>query len=212
MLLVFNGPPGSGKDEACEYLAAKGLIHKSFKEPLFKMTSTVFNVDHDWFMSGYNDRNVKEAYDEKLKMSRREAMIYTSEGVIKPLHGKDFFGKAFADSMLLCSDYCSSDGGFVEEITPVINKIGKNEIIIVNLFRNGRDFSSDSRKYLLTDNVISVLGSKAKTTDNFEIDQRLSGVGSYRVHNNGTIDEFRNYLDSIYEKEKNVRRKRSKTE
>jgi hypothetical protein len=60
--------------------------------------------------------------------------------------------------------------------------------------------------------VISDFGSQIKNADNFELDQRLSGIGSYRIHNNGTIDEFRNYLDSIYEKEKNVRRKRSKAE
>jgi DNA polymerase III delta prime subunit len=209
MFIIFNGPPGSGKDEACHHLVKKyGCTHKSFKQILFTLTCKLFKVDYDWFMSDYDNREKKEAFEEKLGMSRREAMIHTSENVIKPLFGKDYFGKALAEELLDNDAYCASDGGFLEEIDPVINKLGKSNVLIVNLFRDGCDFSKDSRKYLFTENVIDEFVINNKTDIKDSSYKELIETNSYHIHNNGSIEEFRLCLDSIYEKEQHVRNKR----
>ena len=136
MIIVFNGPPGSGKDVACDFLKKMGFKHIEFKSKLFKDTIRFYKVDEKWFYDGYT-RDTKDVTEEKLSgLSRRQALINVSENVRKRLDGDEFYGKIAADGMVLGSDYCISDGGFTEEIGEVINKFGKDEIIFVRLFRD----------------------------------------------------------------------------
>ena len=107
MIILFNGPPGSGKDLAADWFKKKGFKHLSFKYQLFKETIKYFDVDEAWFMEGYNNREIKEIPSTLLgNMSRREAMIYVSEKVIKPKRGLDYFGNLVADEIDLMKDYC----------------------------------------------------------------------------------------------------------
>ena len=61
MIVIFNGPPASGKDEAASLFKQEfGFGNLSFKYQLFKETIEHFKVDKEWFMEGYNDRSQKE--------------------------------------------------------------------------------------------------------------------------------------------------------
>jgi broad-specificity NMP kinase len=115
LIIIFNGPPGSGKDEAASYFKLRGFKHLSFKYVLFQETLSFFGVDEEWFMNGYNDRTVKERPEDLLDgMSRREAMIYVSEVITKPAFGNDIFGVHVASEIEDEKDYAVSDGGFEE--------------------------------------------------------------------------------------------------
>ena len=60
MIVIFNGPPASGKDEAASlYKENFGFGNLSFKYQLFKETVKYFDVDERWFMEGYNNREMK---------------------------------------------------------------------------------------------------------------------------------------------------------
>ena len=90
MIILFNGPPGSGKDHAADYYKQYGFKHLSFKYQLFKETIKYFNVDKTWFMERYDDRSLKEVPTWKLgNMSCREAMIYVSEENVIEHVGED---------------------------------------------------------------------------------------------------------------------------
>ena len=80
MIVIFNGPPASGKDEAASlFKETFGFGNLSFKYQLFKETINHFEVNERWFMDGYNDREQKEKKEFALNdMSRREAMIHVS--------------------------------------------------------------------------------------------------------------------------------------
>jgi hypothetical protein len=217
MIVIFNGPPSSGKDEACLYFKKLGYIHLSFKEELFKETFKFFSVSKDWFMKGYNDRSVKETPVPQLKvngttLSRRDAMIYVSEQHIKPKFGKEYFGAKLASQIQLDNRYCVSDGGFEEELTPVINKIGADKVILVQLTRDGCDFSSDSRKYFNGNLVREFVLRKETNISNFHMLSKKFDIRTYRVHNNGTIEEFRSVLQLIHEKESDVQNKKTKSD
>jgi hypothetical protein len=150
MHVIFNGPPGSGKDEACHFLKTNyGYKHLQMKDELFIDTAEYYGVSLEWFMNGYDDRTLKEfPRDELGGISKRQALIHVSETVMKPKHGKDYYGRKTAEKMDQVSSYCFSDGGFIEEILPVINTIGQENICIVQLYRTGCSFSSDSRNYI----------------------------------------------------------------
>ena len=206
-VIIFNGPPGTGKDEACLFFKQRGFTHLSFKYHLFRATTEFYDVSLAWFMEGYDDRSIKERPEHRLDgFSRRQALIFVSEEVIKPRYGKDYFGAMAAKEMELDGNYCFSDGGFMEELIPIINTIEAENISIVQLTREGCDFSSDSRRYFdgnLTEEY--VLNTKTEIMKNHILPQQFP-IRTYRVHNNGTLEEFLNVLEKIHERENNVRK------
>ena len=148
MIILFNGPPRSGKDAAADFFKERGFKHLSFKYQLYKETIRYFDVNEQWFMTRYKNRQEKEVPSALLgHMSCREAMIYVSEQVIKPKRGLDYFGKQVANEIDLNKDYCISDGGFIDELIPVINTVGSKNFVLVQLTREGCDYSTDSRRY-----------------------------------------------------------------
>lgn len=208
MNFIFNGPPGSGKDEACHFLKTNyGYTHVEFKDQLFKETFKFFGVSKGWFMKGYTDRSMKETPVPELKingvsLSRRDAMIYVSEQFIKPKYGKDYFGAKTAEKIDPSSNYCFSDGGFVEEIHPLINKVGRDKICIVQLYRTGCSFSSDSRNYI--DGVlIEELGIKDSDSSRQNSEPQLP-IRMYRIHNNTSVSDFHQMIKEILGKEANA--------
>ena len=211
-VVIFNGPPGAGKDAACDFYQRLGFKHLSFKEELFKETFEFFGVSKDWFMKGYENRSIKEKPVPQLKingqiMSRRDAMIYVSENYIKPKYGNDYFGNQLSLNIKKDDSYCVSDGGFIEELHPVINTIGVENVVLIQLTRNGCDYSSDSRRYF-DGNLIQefVIGHHTTIKDEHVLNHKFP-VRMYRIHNNGTIPEFENSLEMIYEKEKNAQQR-----
>ena len=205
MIILFNGPPGSGKDHAADYFKQHGFKHLSFKYQLFKETIKYFNVEEKWFMDGYNDRSQKEVQSMLLgHMSRREAMIYVSEKIIKPRMGLDYFGKLVADEIDLNKDYAISDGGFIDELIPVVEKVGNDNFVLVQLTRNEHDFSSDSRRYF-DGNVVReyVLGNETPVEKKYVLPHKFD-VKTYRIHNNSALSEFEAALKEIFENEINI--------
>jgi hypothetical protein len=206
MIFLFNGPPRSGKDAAADYFKDKGYKHLSFKYQLYKETSKYFDISYDWFMNRYDDRTVKEVPHMDLgHMSCREAMIYVSEKVVKPKRGLDYFGQQVANEIDLNKDYAISDGGFVDELIPVINKVGSNNFVLVQLTREGEDYSTDSRRYF-DGNVVHEYVNSHKTLINkkYVLNHKFN-VKTYRIHNNGTLTDFHSVLEDLYLKEGNVR-------
>jgi hypothetical protein len=200
MIVIFNGPPASGKDEAASLYKEKyGFGNLSFKYQLFKETIKHFDVDERWFMEGYNDRTQKEKSEFALQgMSRREAMIHVSEDIIKPKKGLDYFGKSVAEEIFEDKNYALADGGFVEELEPIIEKVGAENIVIVQLTREGCDYSSDSRKYF-NGRLINewTVGSKTAIDKAYVLKEEMD-IKTYRVHNNGSLHNLHDALEQIH--------------
>jgi hypothetical protein len=205
MIILFNGPPRAGKDEAADFFKAKGFKHLSFKYQLYRETCKYFNCDYKWFMNRYDDRSVKEVPHVDLgHMSCREAMIYVSEKVVKPKRGLDYFGRLVANEIKDGKDYCISDGGFIDELVPVINKVGSDNFVLCQLTREGCDYSTDSRRYF-DGNLIHEYVNEFRTPvqQQYVLPQKFD-VKTYRIHNNSSIGAFHSVLQEIYEKEGNV--------
>jgi len=167
---------------------------------LFKETIAHFGVDENWFMEGYEDRDIKEKKEFALgDRSRREAMIHVSEDIIKPKNGKSFFGWKVSKEIEEGVHYAVADGGFVEELVPLIEKVGAENIVVVQITREGHDFSTDSRRYF-NGNLIKeyVINHPTKIDKTFVLEQKLPNINTYRIHNNGSVRNFHNTLTEIY--------------
>lgn len=205
MIILFNGPPGSGKDHAADYFKQYGFKHLSFKYQLFIETIKYFGVDSAWFMERYNTRSEKEVPTSLLNhMSCREAMIYVSEKIIKPQRGLDYFGNLVAEEIDVHKNYAISDGGFIDELIPVVERVGNDNFVLVQLTRDGHDFSSDSRRYF-DGNVTQefVLGNRTEVEKKYVLPHKFN-VKTYRIHNNLGVSEFEGALEQIFKNEINI--------
>ncbi len=148
-VVILNGPPGSGKDTLADYTASRlGFLHFRFKTALNTVLKAIYNItDED--LKRLGERDKKEIPQDCLfGKSLREAQIFVSEEIIKPNFGKDYFGKRLHDAVLRNS--CSaivSDGGFEEEVL-ILMQNPKLDVILFHLYRDGCDFSNDSRDYI----------------------------------------------------------------
>lgn len=152
-VVILNGPPNSGKDASASFMsqfhyAEIPFVHSEMKHQLVALTKLIWNVsDEDW--EHMYTRENKELPNELLGgLSPRNALIQTSEEVIKPVYGRDYFGIAAARSLQNNTITVFSDGGFVEELLPIVNAVGVDNVLVIRIHREGCDFSKDSRDYL----------------------------------------------------------------
>lgn len=148
-VIILNGPASSGKDDAAKHLSThySNTHHREFKAQLFKLTMLIWGVTQETWDYLYT-RERKEIKTHLLGgMSPREALIHTSEVVIKPNYGKRYFG-VFAAKTLKDGVNIFSDGGFAEEVLPLVDAVGAGNILVVRIHRPGYTFAGDSRTYL----------------------------------------------------------------
>jgi hypothetical protein len=88
------------------------------------------------------------------QLSIREAMIYISEIICKSRFGEDYFGVARAKSIQEGEIAVDSSTGFIEELPPLIEQLGQENILLIRVHREGATFEGDSRSYI-PDGVIT---------------------------------------------------------
>ena len=158
-VILLNGPPGCGKDIGTSFLCEQfGGEHQEFKKKLYELVMCIYSVPASRFWEIYNNRELKEKPLEEFEgLSVRQAMIKVSEEAIKPVYGKEYFGIAAARALKEGSVNVFSDSGFIEELNPLIRKVGKENILLLRIFRPGCSFEGDSRNYLGQDAVLNYM-------------------------------------------------------
>lgn len=159
-IIILNAPPMSGKDEIAEYLSTEyGVIHLEVKELLFQVAVRAAGITRPlWdalYTRDYKERPTPYLMINGERVSPREWMIHCSENLIKPLFGKDAFGKAAVQDLIKRnlrpgSVVVFSDGGFIEELLPLshyANSTG-GSLVLARIERYGYGWGKDSRSYL----------------------------------------------------------------
>lgn len=156
--------------EIYEDRSLKEIPIPEFRVKLKAYTNLCIKLGWDISLSGrdYDDST------EMVNLSIREAMIFISELIVKPTFGQDAFGQYLADSLEEKSINADASVGFVEEIKPVLNKVGSDNYLLMRIHGRG-DYNGDSRSYI-PDGVVP------NTID---------------VYNTGTKEEFLNSICSI---------------
>ena len=109
--------------------------------------------------------------------SSREALIFVSESVVKPVKGKDYYGKKLVEKIEDNPErfYFVSDSGYFEEASSVADK--GYQVIIAQLMRSGATFEGDSRSLLNKDDF-----------------KEYSNIKFCKVDNNGSLDDLYNCI------------------
>lgn len=185
-ILILNGPPGCGKDALASHIAenVKTAKHLMFKESLYKLALDAAGLQSH-YTELFTDRQLKESvatspfYVAGQKVSPRQWLIHISENLIKPNFGKSFFGDRAA-SVIAASNaklFVFSDGGFKEEVLPLID-VG--HVTIIQIKRPNCSFNGDSRNWLTPEML------------------PFRSVNMFTLNNSGTLEQFlQEGLDSI---------------
>lgn len=172
VVVLLNGCINSGKDTLAEMLIAKlGGVKQQFKDALYKHTAELFQMELSSFVKLATGRGTKELPTPSLQgYSPREALIFTSEKVYKPIYGQDYFGKYTASKLEEGYNFVS-DAGFLEEQEVIVAEVPKT--LLVRIHRDGSTFEGDSRNYVYLDH---------------------KGTPSLDLYNNGTLEEARDTI------------------
>jgi hypothetical protein len=177
-IIVMNAPKLIGKDTAADYVAEKYQAqHLRFKDGLYKVAAMVAGISVELMTFLSTERNTKEVPSHYFRVSGefvspRQWLIHCSENIVKPLLGKDFFGKQLAQS-ITADLVVASDSGFESEIIPLLE--AGHDVYVFRIERDGYTFAGDSRNYLPTSPLYK----------------------TFLVENNGTLEQFLNKVGSI---------------
>lgn len=156
-LIILNGPPDTGKDTATDYLVEKyGYTKLEMKGALRRMAHAMASLAlpadkvKDICDCLEFNRELKETVRVAAFGNRtwREFLIWISETVCKPIFGQDVFALAAVKAVRDCGSdrIVFSDGGFQIEVDTLYKHLGP--LALVHVYRDGRTYVSDSRKYV----------------------------------------------------------------
>lgn len=170
-IILFNGPPSSGKDTAADFTA------EHFENVYeYKMALPLKQACHDLLGLKGSLRDLEPIKELPVKfplvdgeMSLRAFYIHLSENVMKPLFGKEIFGKLAVEYIKNSgADLVTiSDSGFVDEAMPTVQAFGYENVLLIRVHREGKTFKGDSRDYI-----------------------ELPGVKTLDLDNNGSLEDF----------------------
>jgi hypothetical protein len=192
-IILFNGPPRSGKDTAAIYLyenweafpwsSGMCLFHR-MSSPLKRMFAAMTNSELDEYDNNLTYEKMK---DNDLRFlnskSYRQWQIDASEKFMKPLYGEDVFARLFVNYVAMHpgadedTTWVVPDCGFEVEAAGLKRYLPEANVFLVAIHRAGCDFSKDSRGYItgLT----------------------LPGSRRYSINNNGTKEAFEDSIADL---------------
>lgn len=149
-VLLLNGPPQAGKDEAAKAAmralqkAEAPFIHAKFSAP----------IKGAWSGMGipYTEAT-KELPHPAFGVSHRQWAIDFSEKFMKPLYGQDIFARLMISHLETFGNetVVISDCGFQVEFEALLKWTRLTELWLITLTRRGvgiTDFGSDSREFI----------------------------------------------------------------
>lgn len=151
-LVLFNGPPKSGKDSAINALDnifdCTEFCHYKMTTPMDNAIKEFLSIPHlTWLLCRNEFKD--ETPPEFFGAIPRKALIEFSERWAKPVFGNSIFGKLAVKNEIFNQDILVgiSDAGFIEELEELIKHVGEQNVLLIRVYRNNCTFVGDSRSY-----------------------------------------------------------------
>lgn len=190
-LILLNGAPRTGKDHSAHHLIDNSdrlLVFERFSRPIKEAFAAMMMVGIDEFFNVDGYEAEKDKIIPLLGVSFRQWQIDFSEKFMKPLYGKNIFGKLLLSrleeypKLYPSSDYGElivviPDCGFQIEVDTVVADFPGEDILLIRIERPGFDFTGDSREHV----------------------EPTGGMRFEKLDNHTTVDEFEEKLRAIYQ-------------
>lgn len=151
-IILLNGPPRVGKNTAANMLAWElDCVVIGFSHHLKRMVHGIYFGRAGWDMDPDGFDGCKSEKQQVLDgRTWRQAYIHYSENVIKPMHGKEWFGEQFVKAAHASGSdiVVVPDSGFVQEAERTVREFGAANVRLVRLYKDGCTFAGDSRNYI----------------------------------------------------------------
>lgn len=194
-IVLFNGPPRSGKDTAHRALfdvekviATQGryrppfddILHGKFSAPIKMAFAGMMGLEADRHFCVQPWESKKDEVIPALGVSYRQWQIDFSETFMKPLYGQNIFARMMVTELMAGITPCLnagdnlplfsvSDCGFPVEVNYLPLHMPDAKFLLIRLHRDGCTFEGDSREYVYSD---------------------APNVTFLDIDNNGTEEEF----------------------
>lgn len=156
----FNGPPECGKDTLAEMLQDH-MDQQGVSIPVVQasLSSPLRGIAYE--MAGWEGKRLDGPDYEEFKrtmfpqfgVTGRQLMIDASEDFLKPKYGQAVMAKLLLGKLQnpLTAQHkvvLIRDSGFQCEVGPIIDAVGADNMLIVNVIRPGKTFEGDSREWV----------------------------------------------------------------
>ena len=145
-IVLLNGPPGSGKDTAakfiCDELHQFGVTHVKLSEPLKVLASKIMMHEREFLEENKDTFTVNGM---NFRTTQIEIFNAIATSIDRGWLGKYLYSTidATEEDMFVCSD-----AGRMEDVEPLIENLGPDNICIIQLQRDGCTFEGDIRSYI----------------------------------------------------------------
>lgn len=155
-IIFLNGPPRCGKDEAGKAITHTFTLARTFKMSggMKRALPELLNFSHE--NARYAEKTKEAPIPWLNDMSWRQLQISMSEDWLKPVFGKDIFGRLAVRYLQRATMYTTTaitDCGFRAEAEPIVNWAGRKNCLLIQISRDGCDFLKDSRSYIELDDL-----------------------------------------------------------
>lgn len=155
MIILLNGPPGSGKDTIGNIIArlVPSCVKYKMSHPLKKALQVLLGIDDRLWATYLSSDWKDEPFDIFPSTTPRQALIKLSEEFVKPLFGNDFFGHLTVQAIqkLASRHVVITDTGFTDEVKPILDHYRPANVRIIQIHRPGHGYTEDSRDYVNID-------------------------------------------------------------
>lgn len=180
-IVIFNGPPGSGKSTVVEAIVNgyAQAVHCQFAAPLKAAAACLLGISIEE-IEAKKDDPLPLVDKRSLNKTLRGFLIALSEDFVKPHLGQAAFGKVAAKGITNWHNrspshwlYLFSDGGFEQEFLPLINEFGAENMLVIHLHRQGCNYKKDSRAYV----NVEVLATPVVLKNDGTVEDLISNAG-----------------------------------
>lgn len=167
-VILLNGPPGSGKDlsgiilrNMLQFKKPNGdLASPPFRPVTMKFADPLKQAAHALFGIPFSCEHYEKEHGNEWKnkpqvefygRTPREVYISLSEEFVKEKFDTSFFGRVAFRRVKLDKQnnvFIFTDSGFVDEAVPIISAFGIDNVLLIELSRDGCSFANDSRGYV----------------------------------------------------------------
>ncbi len=150
MIVLLNGPPGSGKDTAAKFIVKHlaRTVHYKLSRPLKSAVNSIFDISPE--VVKHFDAEKEVSSPHLLGSTYREAQISVYH-MLSAKYGENVLARLFIRYLKkydASKHIVVSDCGRTGEAQTLIAHFGNDNVSRIKLYRSGCNFDDDIREYV----------------------------------------------------------------